>query len=261
MRLQVLVSAVNADLEKLPEKMNLRTDALIVNQCDHYDYAELSRGDRTIRCLSMAERGVGLSRNTALMRCDAEICLFGDEDIVYDDAYEKTILEEFEKHPESDVLLFNVKVCEERRTYWNDSFGRVRAYNSGRYPAYAIAARREKLHAKNLSFYLCFGGGTKYCNGEDSLFLKDAIKAGLKVYKTPALIGEEIPRPSTWFHGFDKKFFYDRGVLYGELYGPVMARVRAIRWLRKNQTEMCSELTYFQAMAEMKQGMRDGIRL
>ncbi|MBR4733958.1 MAG: glycosyltransferase [Lachnospiraceae bacterium] len=259
MRLQVLVSAVNADAKELAEKMNLQTDALIVNQCDYFACEEFERGGNQIRCYSMAERGVGLSRNTALMRSDADVCLFGDEDIVYEAGYEKTILEEFEKHPEADVLLFNVKVCEERRTYWNDSFSRVRAYNSGRYPAYSIAARRDRLIAKNLSFHLCFGGGAKYSNGEDSLFLRDAVRAGLKVYKTPALIGEEIPRPSTWFHGFNDKFFYDRGVLYGELYGPIMAPVRAWRWLLKNEKEFCADYPRSKAMAMMKKGWRDGI--
>jgi hypothetical protein len=90
--------------------------------------------------------------------------------------------------------------------------------------------------------------------------LRDAARAGLRIYKTPAVIGEEIPRPSTWFHGFDDKFFYDRGVLYGELYGPGMAYVRAVRWLRKNKSEMCAEYPYAKALAMMKKGWRDGIQ-
>lgn len=259
MKLQVLVSAVNADAKELAEKMNLQTDALIIDQCDRYAFEVFECKGKQIRCFSMAERGVGLSRNTALMRCDADICLFGDEDIVYEPGYEKIILEEFEKHPEADVLLFNVKVCEERRTYWNDSYGRVHRYNSGRYPAYSIAARRSRLVIKNISFHLCFGGGAKYSNGEDSIFLRDAIRSGLKVYKTPAQIGEEIQRPSTWFHGFNDKFFYDRGVLYGELYGPVMAPVRAWRWMQKNKDTFFAEYPRSKAMDMMKKGWRDGI--
>ena len=260
MELQVLVSAVNAEPRELAEKMHLQTNALIVNQCDHYDFEEFDRNGKRVRCLSMAERGVGLSRNTALMRSDADVCLFGDEDIVYETGYEKTILQAFEKHPEADVLLFNVKVCDERRTYWNDSYGRVWGFNSGRYPAYAIAARRKGLVAKNLSFHLCFGGGAKYSNGEDSLFLRDAVKAGLKIYKTPEVIGEEIPRPSTWFQGFNDKFFYDRGVLYRELYGPFVAPLRAWIWLSRNREMTGENYPFAKAMAMMKKGWKDGIR-
>lgn len=260
MRLQVLVAAVNADARGLAKKMNLQTDALIVNQCDRYAYEEFENQGHRVRCFSMTERGVGLNRNTALMRSDGDVCLFGDEDIVYASGYAEAITEEFERHPEADLILFNVKVCEERRTYWNETFGRVRGFNSGRYPAYSIAARRDRLIQKNICFHLCFGGGAKYSNGEDSLFLRDAIKAGLRTYKSPVLIGEEIPRPSTWFHGYNDKFFYDRGVLYGELYGPWMAPVRAYRWLFKNKKVMCANYPFAQAKTMMKKGWRDGIQ-
>ena len=68
MKVEVLVAAVNEDVQTLAEKMNLETEAVIVNQCDHYDYTEYEHNDRRIRCFSMAERGVGLSRNTSLLR-------------------------------------------------------------------------------------------------------------------------------------------------------------------------------------------------
>ena len=35
-----------------------------------------------------------------------------------------------------------------------------------------FAVRRERLQAANITFSLLFGGGAKYSNGEDSLFLK-----------------------------------------------------------------------------------------
>ena len=95
MKLQVLVAAVNENVEMLAEKMNLETEAVIVNQCDHFDYREFIHKGRQIRCFSMAERGVGLSRNTALMRAEGEICLFSDEDIVFSPGYEGIVLDAF----------------------------------------------------------------------------------------------------------------------------------------------------------------------
>lgn len=260
MGLEVLVSAVNADPRELAKKMNLRTDAVIVDQCDREGAETFEHNGKTIRCLYMKSRGVGLSRNAAFDNATADICLFGDEDIVYESDYEEKILNAFKNHPEADILLFNVKVCDERRTYWNDSYGRVQGFASGRYPAYSIAARRAVLLHKALRFSVYFGGGAKYSNGEDSLFLRDASKAGLRMYKTPEVIGEEIPRPSTWFHGYNDKFFYDRGVLYKELYGPAMAPVRALRWLTKNRKEMCKDYPYGRAMAQMRKGWRDGVK-
>ena len=235
MKLQILVSSLNQEVKSLAEKMNLQADAILINQCNENRYEEWTQDGHRIRCYHLAERGVGLSRNNALLRADADLCLFSDEDIVYDDGAVERIIEGFEQHPEADMLLFNVRVQESRFTYWNSFYKRVRWYNCGRYPAYSFALRTAKMHEKNLTYSLLFGGGAKYANGEDSLFIHDCLKAGLKVYSIPVEIGEEQPRPSTWFFGFDRKFFHDRGVLYHVLYGK-LAAVMGFRFLLKNKS-------------------------
>ncbi len=259
MKVQVLISSVNKNPQELIEGMHINSDAILINQCDKNEYESFvvkdsKERDREVKAYSFKERGVGLSRNNALLRADKDICLFSDEDIVYAEDYEERILSEFEAHSEADVLLFNVEVCRERRTYFHENFHRVRWYNCGRYPAYAIAIRREKMHQKNLTFSLLFGGGAKYSNGEDSLFLRDCLKAGLKMYASDVLIGKEVPRESTWFSGYNKKFFYDRGVLYHYLYGG-MAKVFGLRFLLKNKELMCKEVPYKEALGYLKDGI------
>ena len=108
MKLQLLVSAVGEEPKQLAEKMNLSTEAIIINQTDRFDYEEFERKGRKIKAYSFQEKGVGLSRNSALLRADSEICLFSDEDIVYNDDYEKLVLDEFQKNPDADMILFNV---------------------------------------------------------------------------------------------------------------------------------------------------------
>ena len=83
MKLEILVSAVNEDVDTLAERMNLQADAIIVNQCGENTYREYTYQEHRIRCYSFAERGVGLSRNNCLMRAQGDICLFADEDIIY----------------------------------------------------------------------------------------------------------------------------------------------------------------------------------
>ena len=181
MKLELLVSVMNQEAHALADKMNISTDAIIVNQCDRYGYEEFQHRGRTIRFFSMAERGVGLSRNHALLRAGGEISLFSDEDIVYWDGYEEKVLGEFTKHPEADMILFNFDVKEDRRTYTNTAWKRVHLYNCGRYPTFSFAIRTEQMHQLNLTYSLLFGGGAKYSNGEDSLFIRDCIKKGMKV--------------------------------------------------------------------------------
>lgn len=259
MKLQLLVSAVGEEPKQLAEKMNLSTEAIIINQTDKFDYEEFERKGRVIKAYSFKEKGVGLSRNNALLRADSEICLFSDEDIVYNDDYEKLVLNEFQKNPDADMILFNVEVAPERRTYHIENYGRVKWYNSGRYPTYSFAFRLEKVRKKNITFSLLFGGGAKYSNGEDSLFLKECLEKGLKVYTAPVSIGAETVRESTWFRGYNEKFFFDRGVLYYHLYGK-LKKLIALRFLLKHKDVMCREIPWKKAYKLMKNGMKEAAR-
>lgn len=261
MKLQTLVSCVNQDVKNLPGKMNLGCDTVIVNQCDATGYEEFVYDEHRIQVYHMTDRGVGLSRNTVLLHSSADIVLFSDEDIVYREGYAQQILDEFEKRPQADILFFNVEVTAERTTYFTEAEKEVRWYNSGRYPAYSIAVRRERLLAKNVWYSLLFGGGAKYSNGEDSLFIWECLKKGLKAYALPVLIGKEVPRPSTWFNGYNEKFYFDRGVLYRVLYGK-MAKPFAFRFLWKHKGMMFSKedentISMKEAYSLMKKGMAE----
>jgi glycosyltransferase involved in cell wall biosynthesis len=259
MKLEVLVAAVDENVYTLAEHMNISTQAVICNQCHEVSYKEFERKGRLIRSWSFDERGVGLNRNNALMRADADLVLFGDEDLIYDDDYEERILREFDKNPTADVLMFNVTAVESRQTYENTRHKRVRWYNYGRYPTYAMCAKLESLRKANLWFSLLFGGGAKYSNGEDTLFIHDCLQKGLKIYAVPVTIGHENAREdnsSTWFHGYTDKFFYDRGVLYHYLYG-AMEKPFALRFLIAHRDKMCRDIPVKEAYALMKKGMRE----
>ena len=256
MRLQLLVAAVNQTASELPDQMNIGSDAIIVNQTDHYDYQEFDYKGHQVKFFSVAERGVGLSRNHSLLRAQADISLFADEDIAYADNYKELVLEAFEKYPQADMLLFNVQAVPGRETYHISEFGRVRSFNCGRYPTYSFAVRTKEVHKRNITFSLLFGGGAKYSNGEDSLFISECIRKGMKVYKVPVLIGKEIERPSTWFTGYNEKFFFDRGVLYRHLYGK-LRHVMALRFLLAHKEEMCQEISVKEAYKLMKKGMKE----
>ena len=257
MKLQVLAAAVDKNVQQLAESMNLKTDAVIVNQCNDYSYEEFLREGKRIQCFSMKERGVGLNRNTALLHATGDVVFFSDEDIRFYDDYAEKVLSAFAKNPDADVITFNFKVHESRRTYTNTKERRIRWYNYGRYPTFAVAAKLESLRKANVSFSLLFGGGARYSNGEDSLFLRDCLKAGLHMYTDTGEIGEEIYRESTWFKGYNEKFFTDRGVLYHFLYGR-LAGIFSIRFLYAHRAEMCKEIPLKDAYRMMKKGICEG---
>lgn len=255
-RVQLLVAAVEQNADLLAERMHICSDAVIVNQCGRYGYEEFEREGNRIQVFSMAERGVGLSRNTALLHADTDLCVFSDEDIVLHKDYQERIRRIYEELPDADMILVNVKVAPARRTYWNEDIHRINYRNYGRYPAYSITARHESLLRANVHYSLLFGGGARYSNGEDSLFLRDCLKAGLKIYSHTVCIGEEKERESTWFTGYHEKFFRDRGVLYHYLYG-WLALPLSFRFLWVHRQEMCRQIPLRKAFGWMKDGVRE----
>lgn len=255
MRVQVLASVMHQTAQTIAARMQLDSDAVVINQCDRLGYEELERNGHKVRFFSFPDRGIGRSRNEAILRADGDICLFSDEDIVYEPGYAAAVAAEFGRQPDADMILFNVTVNEDRRTYHIAERRRVRWYNCGRYGAVSFAVRRDSLLASGVTFSLLFGGGAKYSAGEDSLFLREFMKKGYRVYTAPVTIAREVSEGSTWFAGYNRKFFYDRGVLYRYLYGR-LSRLMALRFLAAHRKKMCGEIGLGQAY----RCMRDGIK-
>ena len=257
MKVEVLASVMNASLPETVKHMNLQSDAVIINQCDRLGQEEMqiAPGNGRVRFYSFPERGIGRSRNEAILRAQGDICLFSDEDIVYEDGYEEAILAEFRANPRADMIIFNITVEEARRTYHITERKPVHWYNCGRYGAVSFAVRRESLLRSGILYSLLFGGGAKYSNGEDSLFLTEFLKKGYRVYTAPVTIGREEAGDSTWFQGYNEKFFHDRGVLYHYLYGK-LAWPLTLRFLYAHKGTLCTDVS----LAQAKQWMREGIR-
>lgn len=257
MNFQLLISSVEQNAASLLNTMKVSSDAVLVNQCDTDSLEKDMFNNHVITVISQSKRGVGESRNKALENAKADICLFADEDIIYYEDYEKKVLDAFKRHEDASLITFNVEVDERRRTYWNSDVHEIKWNNYGRYPAYAIAVKRQDIIDKNISYSTLFGGGAKYSNGEDSLFLHDCLKANLKMYSETDILGKETYRKSTWFEGYTDKFFFDRGVLYHFLYGK-MASLFGARFLLKNKKTMLLERSFWNAFSLILKGISEG---
>ncbi|MBM6619100.1 glycosyltransferase family A protein [Bacillus suaedaesalsae] len=215
MNLEVLVSTMNQTDYNLLEKMNIQSDAIIINQCKTNRVEKFNFKGNTIKMFSFDEKGVGLSRNNALMRTTAEIALFADEDVTYVDNYKEIVINGFKSNPDADMLIFNVpSKNQERPLHFINKERRVRLYNCLKYGAVSIAIKTERLKKKNIYFSLLFGGGARYSAGEDSLFISDCLKKGLKIYTNPNVIGYVSQENSSWFEGYTEKYFFDKGAFF-----------------------------------------------
>ena len=235
---QVLVATMNQDDHQLMERMNIQTDALVGNQCDRNGVEEFEFGDNSIKYFNMSDRGVGLNRNTALMRASADICILADDDMVFYEGYERQILDAYQKYPEYDVIILNIGETPRVR-YVVGKPMKVTRWNYGRFGAARITFRRKAISYAGISFNLNFGGGATHSSGEDSLFLSDCLKAGLKIIAIPLEIAklDNTDRDSTWFKGYTEKYFFDKGVFYG-LAHPLMKKAFCLQYVIRHSDEV-----------------------
>lgn len=218
MKIQVLVSTMNQTDYSLIQKMNIQSDAVIVNQCNENAIYDFEYNGYSIKWISMSERGIGISRNTCLMHSDADIVLFADDDIVYQDGYADGVLSAFERKKEADLICFNIRLENSKKNIGghrdNIECKRLHMFNSMRYGATLIAARRRVLMRERISFSLLFGGGAEFSSGEDSIFIKDCLDAGMKLYADTYCLGKVDDSESSWYRGINDKFFMDHGMVY-----------------------------------------------
>ena len=255
MTYQMIVSTMHQKDDSLIEKMNIHSDAIIVNQADSFGYHETAKDQYTVKWYTFNERGVGLSRNTGFMRADADIIQFADDDMVFTDTYRQDVLAEYEKHPEADVILFSNRCLnEDRMPYQVTEFGRINRLEAVNFGGARITARREKLLYNNISFSLLFGGGARYGAGEDTTFIQDCIKAGLKVYKSPVVVSTMKQEESTWFTGFHEKYYKDKGVLLAANF-PIISRVGIYVQALKNSKN--SEYSWKELVGFYKSGVTE----
>lgn len=262
MTLQVLIVTMNQSKgdHSLLDRMNIQSDAIICNQCDRWEFEEFDYKGHHIQWFSFAERGVGLNRNNCLMRATADIVLFADDDVIYDDGYEDVILNYYESNPKADVAIFNLnrkgKNGEISAMVSKDCIASQKDIT--KYGTVFVSGRREKLHFHNIMFHLQFGGGTKYSCGEDTLFLQECYLKGLHIYTTVKTIGIVKIGDSSWFKGYTDKFFFDKGVLY-YLINSNMAVFYALYHCFKHR-QLYHDYGWGKAFIKMRQGILKGRR-
>ena len=173
-------------------------------------------------------------------------CLFSDDDITYNDDVEKKVLAEFDTHPDADIIIFHLNSDDPTRTPKKYSKTKKHSRLKGlRWGATRVAFRLSAAKKANLWFTTLFGGGCVFAAGEDSLWLNEARKKGLKFYVSKETIGNVSFESSTWFTGYDEKLFYGKGAFCAQK-SPRFANIWPIYyvWRFRNKKELSSKEKY-----------------
>ena len=218
-KVEVLLATMNRSSTDFICDMNVTSDIVIANQADGFAVSCEIKSDCAVKMITTPYRGVGKNRNTALAYASNDIIMFADDDMQYVNGYQETVEAAFEKYPKADLIVFEVdesgRESKQKKTH---KAARVSLTNFARYGTFRVAMRRSAVAKNRLAFSEHFGGGTIYGSGEDTLFLRDALRRKLKIITVPTVIAKVDQSRSTWFTGYDEKFMFDKGALCKALF-------------------------------------------
>lgn len=191
------------------QAMNIHGKAIITNQSAQYHVTE--SGDYTM--ITTPTKGVGINRNLGLALTKATYSLIVDDDMIFYDNATDIIENALKTYPNADIIIFNFDYVKNGNIV-RSRMKKTKAINFFNCLNYGICCtliNNNVINKYNISFSTLFGGGCIYSCGEDSLFFLDCVRKGLKVYTYLNPIGQNVYRESTWFNGYNEKFFYDKG--------------------------------------------------
>lgn len=213
---EVLISAMNQKDSSIFKRTNIQSDALMINQCDDENYWEESRNYGLLKIFSTKERGLSNSRNMAINKAEKKYALLCDDDEYLYKDYPKIIEDAFANNPKADVICFQVKRAGKK---YSRRKSQLNYWSSLKIGSWQISFNLESIRRENVLFDPKFGSGTPVGSGEENIFLYDCLKKGLKIYYEPICIGEVAQLKSNWFRGFDKTYFFNRGIIIKRLMG------------------------------------------
>jgi O-antigen/teichoic acid export membrane protein len=216
--LEVLIPTMHCDGEdnvrKLLAYLNVKSDAVIANQTEFdFKYSFDYEGHK-IKVIDSSTRGVSKNRNILLENLEASIGLFIDDDCALIDGYQDKIVGFFLKNKieamYTNGLISSGKKISNKQTEYVVRFSDV-SHAGG--PGIVIA--KEAIQKYDLSFNELLGTPNEIYSGEDSYFMYQLVKKGVKMYRYSGVIFDIVAdlEKSSYFKGFDEQFFASKGAV------------------------------------------------
>lgn len=217
MYIQTLISTMNQSSLDFIKSINVETDVVIGNQNGENSIKNYKIGKNKIKVISSSTKGLAKNRNITIKHSTADVCILSDDDVIYIPGYSRIVNKAFESITDADVIIFNIKEDPVVRHVIKKKH-RVRGLEFLRYGSVRIAFKKSSV-IKKVKFDERFGAGGKYPIGEDTIFLSDCLKAGLRIYALPEYILKIPQSDSTWFAGYTDDYFINKGKMYNRIFG------------------------------------------
>lgn len=229
MTVTVLISCMHQKDASIIERTKVQTDVVVVNQCDEDQVEEFTFINNVGReCkakfVCTTERGLSRSRNMALRNAWGDYCILADDDEKLTDGYESIIVSAFERNPKADIVAYNYRNQNSRlkNNYKQPISEEKEAPKNHNYSSVALSFKLDKVISRDVWFDVRIGAGSGIISaGEEAVWQALARKKGLKIFQCPEYIASVTQANSTWFRGYDEKYFYDLGANLTARYGMI----------------------------------------
>lgn len=239
---QLMVSTMNRKDINWFSELHANSDAVVINQCGKTNKTEMVLGSNIVYWIDSDQIGLSKSRNMAIDNSKGKYLVLTDDDLVYIKGYEKKIEEAFLNHSSADIIAFQVEGIERKFKKYPLKEKKIRYLSSLHISSVEIVIKRESLVKHGIRFQEEFGAGAQYSMGEENIFLFDCLKSGMTIEYVPVVIAKLHTEGSTWFRGFNEKYFYDRGAIsykmYGDFWGIIMILAFSIKKYNQYKTTM-----------------------
>lgn len=217
--IEVMLSTMHQKNEQILETMNIKTDAVVINQCSKEHKKNICYRGKSIFWIDSSKRGLSRSRNDAIKNSKAQYLVIADDDLEYMDSYEKTIITAIERYPDADIFAFQVEGIEKTFKRYRGAEEFISYRKSMNISSVELVIKRDSIIKNNISFDEMFGAGSVFSMGEENIFLFDCLKKKLKIVYIPEKIANLHITESSWFAGYNEKYFFDRGATYNAMFG------------------------------------------
>ncbi len=253
MKLEVLMSCMHQQDDSLVHRAQLTGDVVMINQCHREEYREFPTPSGKTRMFCTKERGLTKSRNLAIEKSEADICLLCDDDEIFVPDYETAIVRSYTEIPQADVMIFKMV---NRPPSFPDNVIRLRFPKTMKVSSWQISFRREALLRTGIRFDELLGAGTGNGAEEELKFLLDCEKAGLQIYYVPFPIAQVKQEVSTWNDGFTETFFENRGATTRYILGIPLASAYGIYYVLRKYPLYRNTITPLSAFMSTFRGIR-----
>ena len=230
--LEILISTMNKTSLTFLKEMFVRNEnkeykILVINQTSEGNL--LTSNDENIRVINSFETGLPQSRNLALQNAIGDICLIADDDVVYEQDFEKTIIESYKENKSADIITFMMIDAEGElfRNYPINSVHDKKSVSTAN--SVVITFNREKVLSNEVWFNNNFGLGSVFQTANEYVFLRNALDKKLNTFFKPKIILSH-PVLSSGKDASSDRIIFARGALFYK-YSGLLGYLRVFKYV------------------------------